>query len=212
MDIRICWLSFAVLSCVPAPAWAVKLGEPAPELVVKDRSGVDVSLSEYRQKKVVVLLAQGQGDRLTPDVRDDSCRRVEALNAVVLFLPNNSDASRTLLNDAQSATILIDPGGVVRRVLAGRVLTGSDLAEFVKVWQHGKLVFDTSCARCHGEDGTLDICEDVKPLAGIGNHLTAAQIRARLRIGEVNDREVLIRGQFFKRQEVDAVIAYISGL
>lgn len=212
MHIRISLLGFAVLNGALLPAAEVKLGAHAPELVVKDCGGTAVRLSEYRQKKAAILLAQAQGGLLTAEVRDDACRRLEPLNVVVLFLPGGTDAGRRLLDPAQPATLLIDSSGVVRRVLAGQVLTGLHLAEFVKVWQEGKGIFETSCARCHGADGALDICQDVKPLVGIGNRLTAAEIRERLRIGELNDREVLVRGQFFKRHEVDAVIAYISGL
>lgn len=169
-------------------------------------------LADNRQKRVAILLAQAQGGLLTVEVRDDACRQLEPLDVVVLFLQGNTDQDRRLLGPARSWTILIDSSGVVRRILAGQVLTGSHLAVFVKVWQEGKGVFEGSCARCHGADGALDICEDVKPLVGIGNRFTAAEIRAKLRIGELNDREVLVRGQFLKRHEVDAVIAYISGL
>ena len=169
-------------------------------------------LSVYRQRKHVIVLAQAPGSALTGAVLDDTCRRLDALNSVVLFLTSDPEASRELVENVPAATLLIDPGGVVRRVLPGRALTGSDLAEFVRLWQSGKAVFNTSCARCHGEDGDLEICLDVKPLVGIGKRLSEAQIRDRLRPGEINDREVLIRGQFFSRQDVDAVIAYVAGL
>lgn len=200
MRIRISWIGFAALHCALLPAAEVKLGWLAPDLVVKDCGSTTVRLSEYRPKKAAVLLAQSRGGPLTAEVREDACRRLEPLNVAVLFLTG------------EAATVLMDSSGVVRRIQAGQALTGSRLAEFVTVWQEGKGIFETACARCHGVDGTLDICQDVKPLAGIGNRLTAAEIRERLRIGELNERDVLVRGQFFKRPEVDAVIAYISGL
>jgi hypothetical protein len=73
-------------------------------------------------------------------------------------------------------------------------------------------VFNATCARQHGEDGDLHTCEDVKPLVGIGRRLTEAQIRERLRIGEVNHRDLMIRGRIYNRMEADAVIAYVAGL
>jgi cytochrome c553 len=212
MRIRISWIGFAALNCALLTAAEVKLGWLAPDLAVKDCGHTTVHLSEYREKKTVVLLAQTQGPPLTTEVREEACRRLAPLNVAVLFLTGDAEAGPRLLEPAQAATILVDSGGTVRRIRDGQVLTGSRLAEFVAVWQAGKGIFETACARCHGVDGTLDICQDVKPLAGIGNRLTAAQIRERLRVGELNEREVLVRGQFFKRPELDAVIAYISGL
>lgn len=57
----------------------------------------------------------------------------------------------------------------------------------------------------------MHICEDVKPLVGIGRRFTEAQIREKLRMAAIND-EYLIRGQMFTKQEVDAVIVYVAGL
>jgi hypothetical protein len=206
------WIWFAAATCALPLAWAMKPGEAAPNLTLRDRNGVEVRLSAYRQKKHVVVLAQTARAALTGAVLDDTCRRLAALDAVVLFLTGDTEENREFLENAPSATVLVDSGGVVRRVRSGRTLTGPDLAEFVRLWQSGKVVFRAACVRCHGEAGDLQICEDVKPLVGIGKRLTEAQIRERLRIAEVNDREVLIRGQIFNRQEVDGVIAYVASL
>ncbi|MBI4874310.1 MAG: c-type cytochrome [Acidobacteria bacterium] len=208
MRFRDWWIWFAAAACVWPPVWAMKPGEAAPDLALRDRSGTEVRLSAYRQKKHVLLLTQAPAAA----VLDDTCRRLAALDAVVLFLAGDTEANRKFLEGAPSATALIDSGGVVRRVLPGLVLTGPDLAGFVGRWQSGKAVFKAACARCHGEEGDLHICEDVKPLEGIGKRLTPVQIRERLRIGEVNDREVLIRGQIFNRQEVEEVIVYVASL
>lgn len=212
MGTRSRWIWFVAVNCALSLAWAVKPGEPAPDLVARDRGGAQVRISSYRQKKHVVLLAHASDAAPAMAVSDETCRHLAALDSVVLFLPGDSEAARKFLDNAPSATVLIDSGGVVRRVLPGRVLTGSDLAGFVGLWQSGKTVFKAACARCHGEEGDLHICEDVKPLAGIGKRLTDAKIRELLRIGEINDRDLLIRGQVFNRQEVDAVIAYVAGL
>ncbi|MCW5980604.1 MAG: hypothetical protein KIT09_21170 [Bryobacteraceae bacterium] len=211
MRIRICLTALAALSGA-LPAWPAKLGEPAPDLTVRDARGAELRLSEVRDNRIVVLLAEGPAGRLPVAVIEDACRRLEPLKAVALALPSDVEKNDRLSEVAAPATVLIDPDGVMRRIEPGRALTGDELERFVKLWQFGKVVFNASCARCHGEDGALHICEDVKPLVGIGNRLTAPQIRERLRIGEVNDKEVLIRGEFYKRPEVDAVIAYISGL
>jgi len=203
---------FAVVSCALPLGWAVKPGDVAPDLALRDRSGTEVRLSAFRQKKLVAVLAQTPGTPLSASVLNDTCLRLDSLGSVVLFLASDTDANRKFLENAPVATLLIDPGGVVRRVLVGRVLTGPDLFEFVKFWQLGRTVFNASCVRCHGEEGDLHICEDVKPLAGIGKRLTESQIRERLKIGEVNDQDLLIRGQFFTRPQVDAVIAYVASL
>jgi len=206
------WAALAVAHCALPLGWAVKPGEAAPDIALRDCSGADVRLSAYRQKKHAIILAQAPGAALAPAVLEDTCRRLQALDTVVLLLAGDAGEDRTFLEGAPAATLLVDPGGVVRRVLAGRALTGSDLAAFVKLWQFGKTVFNASCARCHGEEGDLHICEDVKPLVGIGRRLTEAQIREKLRIAVINDRDLLIRDHFYTRQDVDAVIAYVAGL
>jgi hypothetical protein len=202
----------ALAACLLWPAWAVKPGEPAPDITARDGRGAEVRLSTYRQKSHIALLAQAAGAAPAQAVWDDTCRRLAALDTVVLWLPGDGEPSRKLRDGAPAATFLIDRNGVVRRVLPGRLLTGPDLAGFVELWLTGKAVYNASCARCHGEDGDLNICLDVKPLAGIGRRLTEAQIRERLRPGEINDRELLIRGQTYRRQDVDAVIAYVASL
>jgi mono/diheme cytochrome c family protein len=113
---------------------------------------------------------------------------------------------------ARPSTYLIDKTGTVRRSLAGLAPGAREMEEFVSVWQLGQGVFESSCARCHGPDGALDICLDVKPLVGIGHRLSQTEIRERLRMAELNPDQFLIRSQFFKKAEVEAVIAYISGL
>jgi mono/diheme cytochrome c family protein len=109
-------------------------------------------------------------------------------------------------------TILLDNSGVVRRLHSGPRLDPAALGAFVAQWRQGKSLFEASCARCHGNDGALHICDDVKPLTGIGRRLSPEEIRRRLRPAEVNEREVVIRATFFKRPDVDALIAYIAGL
>lgn len=212
MDIRKWWVAFVVSNCALPLAWAVKPGEVAPDLTLRDCSGAEVRLSAYRHKRHAAILAQPPGAAMAAAVLDDTCRGLDALGFAVLFLASDAEENRKFLENTPTASLLVDPDGVVRRVLPGRVLAGADLSAFVRQWQSGKIVFDTSCARCHGEDGALHICEDVKPLVGIGKRLTEAQIREKLRIGEINDRDLLIRGQIYSRQDVDAVIAYIAGL
>jgi cytochrome c553 len=212
MKVRSLWIAFAVAHCALPLSWAVKPGETPPDLALRDRSGSEVRLSAYLHKKHVAVLARAPERPLPAAVLDDTCRRLDALNTVVLFLASDATENRRFLDNAPSATLFIDTDGVVRRVLPGQVLTGPELAAFVKLWQSGKIVFETSCARCHGAEGDLSTCEDVKRLAGIGRRLTEAEIRERLRMGEVNDRDVIIRGQIYSRLDVDAVVAYVAGL
>jgi hypothetical protein len=212
MKLRNWWIGLTVASCALPQAWAIKTGDAAPDLAVRDRWGAEVRLSAYRQKSHVALLAHAPGAALAAAVLDDTCRRLAALDSVVLFLPGDAEASRILPESASFATLLIDSEGVVRRVLPGRILTGPDLADFVKLWLSGKGVFSTFCARCHGQEGDSTLCLDVKPLVGIGKRLSEGQIRERLRPGILNDTDVLIRDHILSRQDFDAVIAYVAGL
>ena len=66
--------------------------------------------------------------------------------------------------------------------------------------------------RLHRAARVSTICLDVKPLVGIGRRLSEAQIREKLHPGELNDRELLIRGEFYSRPDVEAVIVYVAGL
>ena len=212
MRIRKYWAAFALAHCALPLGWAVKLGEPAPDIALRDCSGADVRLSAYHEKKHVALLAVGPGTTLAPAVLADTCRGVAALDTVVLLLAGEAPETRPFLQGAPPATLLLDPKGVVRRVLLGRTLTGLELAGFVKLWQSGKAVFRGSCARCHGPDGDREDCGDVHSLVGIGRRLSEAEIRERLRIGVINDEYVMIRETFYTRPDVEAIIVYVAGL
>jgi hypothetical protein len=211
MRIRNYWAALALAHCALPLGWAVKLGETVPDVSLRDCSGADVRLSAYHQKRQAIVLVEAPGAKLAPAVLNDTCRDLAARDTVVLVLAGEAAENRRLLETDPPATLLVDPGGVVRRILPGRILTGPDLAGFVKLWEFGKTVFNAECARCHGEEGDLHICEDVKPLVGIGRRFMEAQIREKLRMAAIND-EYLIRGQMFTKQEVDAVIVYVAGL
>jgi hypothetical protein len=211
MRIRKYWAALALAHCTLPLGWAVKLGETVPDVSLRDCSGADVRLSAYHQKRHAVILVEAPGAKLAPAVLKDTCLDLAARDTVVLVLAGEAAENRRLLETDPPATLLVDPGDVVRRILPGRALTGPDLAGFVKLWEFGKTVFNAECARCHGEEGDLHICEDVKPLVGIGRRFTEAQIREKLRMAAIND-EYLIRGQMFTRREVDAVIVYVAGL
>ena len=209
MKVR-CWMALAAASCALSPGAAIAPGDPAPDLVVRDASGAAVRLSAYREKKHVALLAIPSGHAAAADWQDTG-KRLAALDTVLLFLTNDSEASRKFLGDSASATLLIDRAGIVRRRLDGRVLSGAELEQFVDLWVSGKTYFIAYCARCHGEDGDSTLCVTT-PLVGVGKKLSPEQIRESLRIGEVNDREVIIRGEIVKRSQLDAIIAYVGGL
>jgi len=212
MQVRNYVAALAVIHGLLPLAWAVKPGEAPPDIALRDCSGAEVRLSAYHQKKHAIILAPAPGAALTPAVLKDTCGRLQPLDTVVLLLTGEGGDERKFLEGAHSATLLVDPAGTVRRILAGRALTGSELVAFVQLWQSGRTVFNATCARCHGEDGDLHTCEDVKPLVGIGRRLTETEIREKLRIGEMNHRDLMIRGQIYNRSEIDAVIAYVAGL
>ena len=211
MEIRKYLAALALANCALPLAWAVKLGETVPDLTLRDCSGADVRLSPYQRQQNALILAEAAGVRLAPAVLSETCRDLAALDTLVFLVAGDAAENRRLLGTDPSATVLVDPLNVVRRLLVGRALTGLDLARFVKVWQFGRTVFNAECARCHGEDGQMRTCEDVKPLVGIGRRLTEAQIRERLRMAPIND-QYLIRSQFFTKEEVDAVVIYVAGM
>ena len=211
MNFRVSLIGFALANAVLPLAWAARPGEPAPNLALRDSSGTPVRLSDYRHKKHVAVLAQPSKAKLNAAANDD-IRRLAMLESVALFLASDTEAGRNFLDQAPSATILIDDQGTVRRVLTGRVLTGPELVDFVEIWHSGRAVYNVVCSRCHGAEGDSTLCEGVKPLVGIGRRLTEAQIRERMRPGELSDKEVLIREQILSREEFRSVVAYIAGL
>ena len=212
MKTRQLWLGFFLANSGLMLAGALRLGEPAPDLALRDCQGAEVQLTAYLHKKNVAVLAHVPGAKPAMAILDETCRKLDALSTAVLFLETAGEANRKFLDNSSAATVLIDSNGAVRRILPGETLTGADLARFAQLWLTGQSVFTTRCARCHGEDGANNICWDVKPLAGIGKRLSEAQIRARLRAAEINERDVVIRGEFYSRADIDAVIVYVAGL
>jgi cytochrome c553 len=196
MNIRFL-MGVAAVCCAFALEAPMVPGEPAPDVVVRDASGTAVRLSTYRQKKHVALLAVPPG-RAAADWADTE-RRLAALDTVALF------------ESGPAATVLIDPAGVVRRILTGRVLSGAELGHFVELWQSGKRSFAAYCARCHGEEGDSTLCVD-NALTGVGQRLSPEEIRAKLNIGELNDRQVLIREMRIPRDELEGIIVYVKSL
>ena len=196
MRVRFSFALVIAVCVLPLKAATVP-GEPAPDRLVRDTSGTTVKLSAYRQKKHIALLALSP-DRVAAADWADTVRRFATLDTVVLF------------DDGPASTVLIDDKGVVRRVESGRVLTGAELAAFVELWQSGKGAFLAYCARCHGEDGDAVWC-DPNPLTGVGQRLSAEQVRERLHPADIND-QVIIRGEMIKRSDMEAIIIYIRSL
>mgnify|MGYP001132251777 CR=1 FL=1 len=192
----------------------VRLGAPAPDWQAVAPSGQTVPLSRHIQqhKREAVILAPRQGETVPGAAVEDAARRLAARDADLLIVPPKPGVPREGIEPLAPATVLVDSGGVVRRIEPGRLLEGRDLEEFVEQWRLGREVFLVSCARCHGDDGSLEICGDVKPLTGIGNRLSPAQVYERLRVGELGEVDVLIRGRFHKRKEVEAVVVFVRGL
>jgi mono/diheme cytochrome c family protein len=205
------YVAVTIAAGLVAIAYAVEPGDPVGDVVVRDRSGAQVQLFAYRQKKMVALLVERPDATLSREALDDAGRRLAPLGCVVARLDSDSAGSRALLGRTAAATILIDRDGVVRRILAGRALAGAELAGFAELWLTGKTWFGVYCARCHGDDGESTLCTE-KPLAGVGRRMPLERIRESLRIGEVNDREVVIRGEIIRRERLEALLVYVGGL
>jgi len=79
-------------------------------------------------------------------------------------------------------------------------------------WELGRATYLSRCARCHGEDGSDTTYPEIRPLEGIGRRLTREQIRARLHSKAAGPKLVLIRGETFTAEEVEALISYVAEL
>ena len=190
------FLLLVAAACCPLfPQSALVPGEPAPDRALRDVSGNPVRLSDWAGKKHVALLAQPSK---TAAGWTDTVRRLAALDTVLLF------------DSGPAATVLVDRAGIVRRVMAGRTLSGADLEEFVATWQAGKTYYIAHCARCHGNDADEVWC-DPNPLIGISHRRTPDEIREHLRMTPLGD-EVIIRGESIKKYQVEAILIYVSSL
>lgn len=197
---------FALAAMQPA----VRLGAPAPEWTVETAGGQQVQLGDYlrQHRREAVVLAPRPGESIPRARLEEDAKRLAGREAELLVLPPDQPA----IGLERPAALLVDAGGAVRRIETGRLLAGRELEEFLDQWRLGRDVFLSACARCHGDDGSLEICGDVKPLTGIGNRLTPAQVYERLRPGQLSGDQVLIRGRFHKRKEVEAVVVFVRGL
>lgn len=192
----------------------LRLGAPAPDLAIETADGKPVSLVRHLQqhKRDAALWVPRAGEAIPRPDFERAQKRLAERDADLLVAPPSPVAGRPGLDSIAPATLLVDSGGMVRRIEPGRLLKGKELEEFLDQWRLGRGVFLSACARCHGDDGSLEVCGDVKRLTGIGNRLTAAQVYERLRVGELSQHEVLVRGRFHKREEIQAVIVFVRGL
>jgi hypothetical protein len=159
------WLSAALQT-------SVRLGAPAPDWTVEDAAGRRTQLSQHlrERKREAVVLAPRQGEAPPRPAPEQAEKRLAQREADLLVLPPDAGAAGL----ERPGVVLVDAGGVVRRIETGKLPDGGELEQFLDQWRLGRDVFLSACARCHGDDGSLEICGDVKPLTGIGNRLTPA--------------------------------------
>lgn len=207
-----------VLACAVAalvdPDLPVRLGAPAPDWAVEAAAGRPGALSRHvrHYKRDAALLVAKPGESLPMATLKEAAAALAQLNIDLLTVPPLPGRDRPGLEPIAPATLLVDAGGVVRRIEPGRLLRGKVLQEFIGQWREGREAFFASCARCHEDDGSLESCEDVKPLVGIGNRLTPAQVYERLRAGKLSETDVLIGSRFYKRKEVEELVVFVRGL
>lgn len=192
----------------------LRLGAPAPDWRVETADGKPASLSSYlrQQKRDAVLLVPRAGEAIPRQDFERVRKKLAERDADLLAVAHNPPARSPGLDSIAPATLLVGSDGIIRRIETGRLLNGRDLEDFLDQWRLGRGVFLSACARCHGDDGSLEVCGDVKPLTGIGNRLTPAQVYERLRAGELSQHEVLVRGRFHKRHEIEAAVVFVRGL
>lgn len=96
----------------------VEVGTPAPEFALRDAQGNEVSLKDYRGKKVVLYFYPRDN---TPGCTREACAfaeandQFEAQNAVILGVSRDSEASHQKFSEkyALPFTLLSDPEHVV---------------------------------------------------------------------------------------------------
>ena len=184
----------------PATGAELKLAAPAPAITVEDQSGARRPLSEFRGRKVVLLIAGA-----VPEGLDEAAGELRRRGTVVLAAAPRSDGA-----EGREAC-LIDEGGIVRRI-GPLPSSGDGVIGFVEEWEEGRTFFLNRCARCHGEDGADDSYPYIKPLAGMGRRLTRMQIRAKLHPAVAGPDYIMVRGDAFTARQFEALMTFIAGL
>lgn len=149
----------------------VNVGEPAPEFTLQADDGRDVSLSDYRGKKVVLYFYPKDGTPgCTTEAKEfsDTMKEFEKENALILGVSKDSVKShqRFKQKHALPFTLLSDPEGKVldlygvwkKKSLYGRTFMGTERTTFL-INEDGIIVklYRKVKAKGHAEICLLDL-------------------------------------------------------
>ena len=122
--------------------------------------------------------------------------------------PDGRIARSLDIRAGQRAAVLIDDGGFVRRIVrAGSrsEFEGAVQAD-VKAWIHGKAIYESQCARCHGADGLDTSYQGSKSLGGLGRRTSEAGIL------ELTERTGVVDLSGLTAEQRRALAVYVAGL
>jgi hypothetical protein len=184
----------------------VRLGSPAPEFRIPDLRGELVTLADFRDKRELVLLFADLPDAPALAARLD---KVET----ALLVPGERERAlrRRYLGDAAGPrAVLICRRGRVR--LIRPVAGAADVLGMVELWRRGMLNYTLMCERCHGDEGGSEWYEAAPSLIGIGNRLSADQVRPKVFAAQIDPDHFVARGFSISRRDVDSLVIYVMGL
>lgn len=149
----------------------VNVGEPAPEFTLQADDGRDVSLSDYRGKKVVLYFYPKDGTPgCTTEAKEfsDTMKEFEKENALILGVSKDSVKSHQQFKQKHALpfTLLSDPEGKVldlygvwkKKSLYGRTFMGTERTTFL-INEDGIIVklYRKVKAKGHAEICLLDL-------------------------------------------------------
>lgn len=125
----ICCITLFVITAVyVSGASAVSVGEKAPNFILKDVSGTDVSLDRYRGKIVFINFWATWCPSCKYELRHLNDLQDRHKDIVVLAININkdkSDCGKFLSKNPSNVTILLDPEGAAAQAFKGRSMPTS---------------------------------------------------------------------------------------
>jgi cytochrome c553 len=186
----------------PPPAGLPRFGAPFSTAEGLSQESVERVKSLAPGKRLLVIVTPETSSSNAPDgvreqtlaLREQLARQGEAVEVVV----NRGSAS------PRPALWLLDEARVVRAVFplaeAGTIQKG------LRLYELGRDVYATQCARCHGADGDDNFYPGIKTLGGIGNRWTPQRIDESIR------RSNTVDTSRFTPEEREGITLYVRGL
>jgi mono/diheme cytochrome c family protein len=122
--------------------------------------------------------------------------------------PGGQTAKAFGIAPGQRTAVLMDGGSFVRRVIRADSKEAFEAAvrADAKAWIHGKTIYDSQCARCHGADGLDTSYQGSKSLGGLGLRADEAGIL------DLTEKTGAVDLSGFTPEQRRALAVYVSGL